>query len=390
MTLNKIINSDIYNSPFFKVKLEPSPKLKIEFKKIKEKNIKNKLFEEKCKLFEEYITEFDRSDWTEDKDKIMKPLYINLKFQLQKKYNAENVTIAWIKLYEILFQFNLINNNDNIFFICEAPGGFVFSLNHYCKSNNIKYNWYAQTLNPNQKDNRELFIDEFGLIKNYSKKYDFGINNTGDILSINNIKYYHKKYQNKINLVISDCGLSCSKDFRNQEKKLCKLFLSQIIITLGILKKKGNYIFKMFCFQNYNTQNFILLINSLFNETYICKPRTSKKFSNEIYIVAKNYKGIDKKDLELLIDYLKNYDDNISILNINQNFKNQLEKISEKLSLNIINHINFNNLLTDNWDIIDNNFITKLNQKYKKIDNDFLNYYHLKKIKNNQHLITKK
>ena len=143
MTLNKIINSDIYNSPFFKVKLEPSPKLKIEFKKIKEKNIKNKLFEEKCKLFEEYITEFDRSDWTEDKDKIMKPLYINLKFQLQKKYNAENVTIAWIKLYEILFQFNLINNNDNIFFICEAPGGFVFSLNHYCKSNNIKYNWLS-------------------------------------------------------------------------------------------------------------------------------------------------------------------------------------------------------------------------------------------------------
>ena len=37
-----------------------------------------------------------------------------------------------------------------------------------------------------------------------------------------------------------------------------------------------------------------------------------------------------------------------------------------------------------------NNIITKLNQKYKKIDNDFLNYYDLKKIKNNQHLITKK
>tara|TARA_A100001015_G_scaffold303296_1_gene392733 strand:+ start:8057 stop:9220 length:1164 start_codon:yes stop_codon:yes gene_type:complete len=387
MNLNKILKADIFKEPFIKYKLEPINNINLKLGDLKTKI--NPYYKKKTNIFFEKIVNVNRSDWNDDKDKILKPLYIKLKSIITSKYNGENVTVAWMKLYELLNQFNLVNNNDHIFFICESPGGFIFALNHFCKIHNLKYNWTAQSLNPNQKNFRELFVDEFGLMKNKSKNYDFGITNTGDVTSINNIKYYHNKYKNKFNFVISDCGLDCSKNFKLQEETLCKILWSQFILALGILKNKGNYIMKMFTFENYNTQNLLSLINYHFEETYITKPKTSKKFSNEIYIVAKNFKGISSEKLNFLIKYLTDFNSNKSLFQIPTKNLDDFKKISDIYSNRILNNIEYNDLITNSWDKINNDFINKLNNIYSKIDLEFLKEIKIKPINNKDHLIPK-
>ena len=87
---------------------------------------------------------------------------------------------------------------------CEAPGNFILALNHYLftKTNVKKFTWNAQTLNP--KDKSVAIGDDYKIIKNNKSKWDFGPDDTGDILNVKNIKYYKKKY-NDVDLVTGDC-----------------------------------------------------------------------------------------------------------------------------------------------------------------------------------------
>ena len=66
------------------------------------------------------------------------------------------VTNAWLKMYEILNNVDILDDIEhlNAFHLCEAPGAFILSLNHYLKTRNISYNWYAQTLNPYANKNK--------------------------------------------------------------------------------------------------------------------------------------------------------------------------------------------------------------------------------------------
>ncbi|CAF4445981.1 unnamed protein product, partial [Rotaria magnacalcarata] len=76
---------------------------------------------------------------------------------LREKLNIEIGTQAWAKMYEILANFDLINDvNKNprltTLHLCEAPGAFISALNHFLvtreENRNIEWQWFAQTLNP--------------------------------------------------------------------------------------------------------------------------------------------------------------------------------------------------------------------------------------------------
>ena len=74
------------------------------------------------------------------------------------------ITNAWLKIYEIL---NILNNRCNekikVFHICEAPGAFISACDYFFKCKKIKYDWYAQSLVPN---NNDALDDHYGLIAN--------------------------------------------------------------------------------------------------------------------------------------------------------------------------------------------------------------------------------
>lgn len=61
--------------------------------------------------------------------------------KVKKDVNPELLTQAWLKFYECLHQFDLISDslkNNPVFHsihLCEAPGAFVTSLNHFLRLN---------------------------------------------------------------------------------------------------------------------------------------------------------------------------------------------------------------------------------------------------------------
>ena len=72
----------------------------------------------------------------------------------RRDFNPEMCTQGWVKFHEILLQFGSLVSEDttklNSVHLCEAPGGFVASLNHFLRTHRMDcdWNWRAMTLNP--------------------------------------------------------------------------------------------------------------------------------------------------------------------------------------------------------------------------------------------------
>ena len=73
---------------------------------------------------------------------------------VRRDFNPEMCTQGWAKFHEILVQFGSLVSEATTklhsVHLCEAPGGFVASLNHFLKTHRMDcdWNWRAMTLNP--------------------------------------------------------------------------------------------------------------------------------------------------------------------------------------------------------------------------------------------------
>lgn len=265
---------------------DPSPK---RFQRLKMKlNIMKRIIDTRPQL--EY-KQYDKivKDWNAHTNDI--DLLHGLKYTLTNKYHIPNVSNAWTKLYEILNRFPELTDmkSVNSFHICEAPGAFIKSLQHYCNRNNIKLTWLAQTLNPNM-NNINMLNDSLGLIKNNSKKWLFGQDDTGNIINTKNIIYYAKKVKN-INLITADGGLKIpSTMFNEQESYVSKLILAEIVTTLRILNLHGHAVIKMFIpFSEPQTIAMLYALSLSFKKVHVCKPESSHPSSSEVYVVCIDY-----------------------------------------------------------------------------------------------------
>jgi len=208
---------------------------------------------------------------------------------IQQNYKCEHVTTAWVKIYEIYERFNIFsyfnpNNLLKIFFICELPGAFIFATNHFIRTKtHLKYDWNAESLNPNIRG--DGFKDMFGLVRRYKDNYDFGPLD-GDITKEENIYYYSNKY--KVDLILSDCGIDVSDKLYEQEKENLIIFKSKIKMALNMLNNGGIFIFKTHTLLMKSSIEHLYLLYKSFKDVYIVKPQSSKKYSNEIYIICIN------------------------------------------------------------------------------------------------------
>lgn len=237
--------------------------------------------------------------------------FSGLKYHLKNNFNAEMMTNAWIKMYEILKVYqNLIPIKPTVktFHICEAPGGFVSATNHFVTTSdsNSKLEWYAQTLRPNDFEENNALDDHFGLICSNPDKWIFGdpsTDDTGDITHSSVIKYYAKHEKLKdIDFITADAGIRCNpQELNDQEEKLAKLNMGQIVCILACLPIGKSAIFKTFIpMAEPLTISLIYLLSHLFNSVEIFKPSTSHSSNSEVYVVLQDYKGIDKDLLEIL------------------------------------------------------------------------------------------
>lgn len=250
------------------------------------------------------------------------------------------VSRSFFKLWEMINKFKLLDSKKQniISNIAEGPGGFIECLLKYSNDDII----YSTTLYPSNKD-----IPSWDKLKNKMKNkknlhlFYHNIYNYSEFLNyIDNFK------NNKADFITADGGFDYSCDFNRQEEMSYRIIISEIIIALSIQKKGGNFLIKIFDIFTIFTLKYIYLLYLVYDEVHIHKPLTSRVANSEKYIICKNFKGIDKKLLENLIEIYKNFEKydnkNIDITNFKlpNNFILQINEFNKKYVENQINFIN--------------------------------------------------
>ena len=216
---------------------------------------------------------------------------------LRREIKAELVTQAWTKFYTILNSFSLIQSDstENLFksiHLCEAPGAFVTSLNHFINNRygrEFLWKWVATTLNPYYEGNtlNEMVADDRLIIETFSN-WDFSNDFSGNIMNFDNFESFTKKYKN-INLVTADGSVDCSEDPGAQEILVMPLMLWEIVYAVNVLADNGCFVLKIFTTFEKSTIELLYLLWVLFKKVSLIKPGPSKPGNSEVYVVCQYF-----------------------------------------------------------------------------------------------------
>lgn len=280
---------------------------------------------------------------------------------IMKNYKLDGkISNGFCKLWEIFNTISgLLPNRKKIktFHLAEAPGQWIHATHYYYytkKSNASEYDWRANSLNPNNAKNKEkyvdIFSDDYGYMKRYKDRWLWGVDNTGDITSGDNLKWYHQyaiewSKKQPIDLVTGDAGIPSPDPNVFQ-----KIEFAQICMVAGISSVGGNCIIKHFLpyqrkvpityYANGNFMCNMFLYYLMFEQMNLIKPLTSNPNSGEFYVVCKGFRGIKENDFDKLVNVVENYKVNQCIFSIND--------IPEEFTTQVIEFVN--KLITINTD----------------------------------------
>uniref|UniRef100_G1NRB5 Cap-specific mRNA (nucleoside-2'-O-)-methyltransferase 2 n=2 Tax=Meleagris gallopavo TaxID=9103 RepID=G1NRB5_MELGA len=266
-------------------------------------DLKNSMNEVKNQLSDKNLIEWHQhTSFTNKAGKIIP--------HVKKSVNAELCTQAWCKFHEMLCSFPLLpaealqEGQLNSVHLCEAPGAFIASLNHYLKSHHIHcdWNWVANTLNPYHEANDTLMmIMDDRLIANTLPWWHFGPDNTGDVMSLKHLTGLQNFVSNMatIHLVTADGSFDCQGNPGEQEALVSPLHYCETVTALMILGAGGSFVLKMFTLFEHCSTNLLFLLNCCFEEVHVFKPATSKAGNSEAYVICLRYMG--RESIHLLL-----------------------------------------------------------------------------------------
>lgn len=237
---------------------------------------------------------------------------------------------AFYKYWEIINVFSIFDKYsdiDTIFHCAEAPGGFIQGSNIYLQLENFKpivpepeplmdengwikvgkkkrknekhYKIYTISLNKDLPQYRSYNLPSYNKrVVNKNICVTYGKDNTGDINNLDNIHHIKNLVGNKGSyLVTADGGFDEGTDFNNKEQLHYFLILNEIYSALCLQKLEGTFILKVFDIFTTTSVHLLYLLNLVYEEVYIYKPKTSRPTNSEKYIVCKNFKLQEKAHL---------------------------------------------------------------------------------------------
>jgi len=255
-------------------------------------------------------------------------MYANLRTIVKKNYNMENATNAALKMYELIYQMELLTNGTaclpvvQAFCNAELPGAFIIAINHYMKTRCVssQFDWIASSYLPAaamQVGNKTVLEDKFKIYERNRLHWLMGPAPNGlpdgeepvsgdvtDALVVNTLgNAAHERFGDGANLYTSDVGIEIAqKDANRQEELSAFVNYGQVLTGLLALAVGGHLVTKQFTFVTPFSRSLIAIVASLFDETYITKPKTSRPTNSEVYLVGKGFKGISPELARALLD----------------------------------------------------------------------------------------
>lgn len=212
--------------------------------------------------------------------------------------NPELLTRAWLKFYDILFNFDLVNpqaaQTISSMHLCEAPGAFVTALNHYVKAHNenCELKWSANSLNPYYEEadvNGAAIIDDRFIRETY-KNWFFDSTNTGNICNQNFVFDFLDRFKSdEFDFVTADGSVNCVDSPESQELIVTPLLYAEATIALLKLKSAGNFVLKVFTVFECQTVCLLYLLYCTFRNISLYKPVASKGGNSEIYVICTGF-----------------------------------------------------------------------------------------------------
>jgi len=220
------------------------------------------------------------------------------KHQVHKKYNAPNVSNAWLKAYELVSYYKVIPTKaDNFVYFDNAafPGSFILAINHYVKTMcDIKhFKWYGSSMISTELINNgsSPLGDSYRLYVNYKDHWLMDKKNNGDVTVTQNQREFARVLGGKVDLYTSDLGFDVSLDYNRQEETHAHANLGQIITALLTLKEGGTMMTKQYSYFEAFTISLMGVLTHVFDKIEICKPMFSKAGNSETYLIGIGYKS---------------------------------------------------------------------------------------------------
>jgi cap2 methyltransferase len=262
-------------------------------------------------------------------------MYATLRNLVQKTYNMEHATNAALKMYEMIYQLELLMPNGqclpavNVFCNAELPGAFVIAINHFMRTKCVSsdFDWVASSYLPAaamQAGDKTILEDKYKIYEKNRLHWLMGpapnalpegeTPVTGDVTdpavinTLGNATHQRFSASDGANLYTSDVGIEIDKaDLNRQEELTAFVNYGQVLTGLLSLALGGTLITKQFTFYTPFSRSLIAIVASLFDETYIIKPKTSRPTNSEVYLVGKGFKGISSELATALLDRAEAY-----------------------------------------------------------------------------------
>ena len=237
----------------------------------------------------------------------------NKKLKSNSISKYEPLSRSYFKLWEIINDFNLINKNEKIKAagLAEGPGGFIEAMINYrkkfkntCKEDEV----YGITLRSSDKDIPGWNKAGNFLKKNPNVKINYGIDGTGNIYNVENIKEFSKLFNQDADLVTADGGFDFSTNFNKQEQSSLRIIFCEIVAALSIQKKGGAFVCKVYDTYTQVSISYLFLLHCLYDTVNIIKPFTSRPANSEKYLVCSGFKGISDTLLKKMYIVVKSWE----------------------------------------------------------------------------------
>lgn len=224
---------------------------------------------------------------------------------------------AWSKMYEIMCEYvtdTWMHGRDRVALFCNAelPGSSLSAINHFMRLRHphVDLDWHASSL---VEHGSTALGDTYGFVEHNRDRWTMNAQNNGDMTVLANVMDLARRFgpdsqHGGVDIYTHDAGMETT-DWNAQESVNSQLHFGCALAGLLLLRPGGVFVAKHYTFYETFTWNLVLILSSMFDAFYMCKPLTSRQTNSEIYLVGVGFRALRDDVMDALVGRLANFTD---------------------------------------------------------------------------------